>query len=84
MEYNNHYIGSTGEVIRTPRKQQGPPSSDDEGADAVYSEPHAEAKRVSGGDSGYGDLMLLAVLLLLWLERKDEDALFTLLALLLI
>jgi hypothetical protein len=28
--------------------------------------------------------MLLAVLLLLWLERRDEDALYTLIALLLL
>ncbi|MDR2360189.1 MAG: hypothetical protein LBD85_02770 [Oscillospiraceae bacterium] len=84
MEYNNIYKGN-GEVIRVPKPpRQGPPVPV-EGQDAPAAEPipARSAEKASAGASP-GDLLLMAVLLLLWIERRDEDALLTLVALLMI
>ncbi len=93
MEYDNYYNANTGELTRVPRKAQGPPPTADSGTSyepPIASPPNQQRQTAArnpargGAPSKYGDLLLFATLLMLWLERQEEDALFTLLALLLL
>ncbi|MDR3149860.1 MAG: hypothetical protein LBT88_07620 [Oscillospiraceae bacterium] len=85
MEYNNIYKGN-GEVIRVPKPpRQGPPTSgESQNIQAAETQPAARPAVRTVSSSGNGDLLLMAVLLLLWIERRDEEALLTLIALLMI
>ena len=79
----NRYSGNTGRFVRVEEEPRAPAPPETHGAAKPSGLPAPLSDLFSGlrGRLETADILLIAVLLLLYLEKKDEDLLITLAAL---